>query len=352
MKILESSVTYPWIASAGVGLTLPLTGRLGLEQELAQGVHARALAEARLAETDVLNALDAAWVAWSARQQTAALLEELVGSLQQLETTARGLAATQTITQIEARTFTLARVARSAELLQARSDIQLRELELKRLMGLPPDRPLLFTSALELTVRAPAIAQRRQLLAASPRVLLALHDHEVAERRLRLAIRKQWPDLTLTPGWEEEDAQPRAGLGISLPIPLWNANAREIAEARAGRSACAEALRAALETATQDLARAETRANAAAERRQLVESDLLPLAQQQVDDVRRLIELGRLDTLLLLDALTRSFDARAAAIEAAVSVAEATVALNTLFWPELTVREEPVREEPVREEQE
>ncbi|HEX6812154.1 MAG TPA: TolC family protein [Planctomycetota bacterium] len=340
MRILESSATHPWLAGAGVGLTLPLTGRPALEKELAQGVHARALAEARLAETGVLNSLDAAWVAWSSQQLVVTLLEELLAGLQQLETTAQSLAATGRITQIEARTFTLARVQRAAELVQARSNVAVRELELKRLMGLPPERPLTLRSVIELSVRAPNSAERRQLLLTSPRVLLPQRDHDVAERKLRLAIRKQWPELTLVPGWEEEDAQPRAGLGLSLPIPLWNANAREIAEARAERSATAEVLRAALEVATQDLARAEARARAAAERRQIVERDLLPLAQQQIDDVRRLIELGRLDTLLMLDALTRSFDARVAAVSAAVSVAEATVDLNTLFWPELTVPEE------------
>lgn len=336
LRILESGVQYPWLASAGVGLTLPLTGRPALEKELAEGRSARALTEARVAEVAVLDGIDAAWVGWSAAGQTVALLEDLVTSLEQLEATAGRLAARQAITQIEMRTFTLARVSRAAELAQARSDATLRDLELKRLLGLPPERPLAFVPTLQLTSRV-AIQDRRQRLTDGPIVTLAKRDYEVAERKLRLAIRKQWPELTLQPRWEEEDAQPRVGLGFSLPLPLWNANAREISESRAERAASAEQLRATIENAAQDLARAEARAKAAAAQRQLVETDLLPLAQQQIADVRRLIELGQLDTLLLLDAMTRTFDARVAAIRAASAEADATIALNSLFWPELSL---------------
>jgi hypothetical protein len=68
-----------------------------------------------------------------------------------------------------------------------------------------------------------------------------------------------------------------------------------------------------------------------------VETQLIPLAQQQIEDARALAELGQLNTLLILDALTRSYEAKALAIDSALAEAEATVELNTLFWPTLTV---------------
>lgn len=333
--ILEQAVQYPWLAGGAFSFTLPVTGRPQLAKALAEGAHGLALAEARLAEADVLNRLDIAWVHWSAARLSVELLSDLVAKLSELEEVARRLAAAQALTQIELRTFTLARFAREAELITARNAATTRQLEIKDLLGMPPEGTLSLVATTRLQERIPDAGRRRALLLESPQVVLAQRSHEVAERQLSLAIRKQWPELTLQPGWQEEDAQPRLGIGFSLPLPLWNGNAREIAESRASREAAAEALRGALEVVTQALVRAEGRRSAAIEQRQLIEAELLPLAAQQVTDARRLAELGQLDTLLLLDAVTRAHDARLAAVTSAVAEAEATVEVNSLFWPSL-----------------
>ncbi|MBI5850352.1 MAG: TolC family protein [Planctomycetes bacterium] len=331
-RILEG-VPHPWLAGGAIGLTLPITGRPSLEKELAASRHGEALLQARQAEAAVLNALDEAWVTWSTARLSLQLLEDLVARLDGLEAMATRLSAAHEISQIEARTFTLAKVARQAELLDVRSKLRDAELEIRRLLGLAPDRDLALVPSVRIDVRVAAGERRRALLDESPRVALARRRHEVAERNLALAVRKQWPELTLFPGFQEEDAQPRAALGFALPIPLWNRNAREIADARADREQAAEALRASLEGATQDLARAELRSDAARERRALVDAQLVPLAEQQLLDAQRLVELGRLDTLLILDALTRSHEAKVLALRAALAEAEAAVAINSLFWP-------------------
>ena len=334
-RILEN-VAHPWIAGGAVGITLPITGRRGLERALAESRHAEALVEARLAEAHVLESLDATWVLWSAGRLSQALVEELVQRLADLEAIAGRLAAAQLITATEARAFALARVARQADLVQARAAVAAAELELKQLMGLPPDRPLQLQPSVQVAARIVDAAQRRARLADGPAVAVARQGHAVAEHQLELAIRKQWPELTLLPGFREEDAQPRATLGFSLPIPLWNANAREIAESRAARDSAAELLRGSLERATSQLALAEARLHAATEQRAVVDTQLLPLAEQQIADARRLADLGRLDTLLILDAITRSYEAKAAAIAVALAEARATIELNALYWPELT----------------
>jgi outer membrane protein TolC len=335
-RILET-VDHPWLAGGAVGFTVPITGRPGLERALADSRHAEALLEARLAEARVLGELDAGWTVWSAAKVAQALIEDLIGQLTALEGIATRLQGAQLITAIEARAFTLARVARQAELVHARAAVATAELELKLLLGLPPERPLPLLPSLRVQVRVADAGRRRSGLADSPRVAVARQGHAVAERQLELAIRKQWPELTLLPGFREEDAEPRATLGFSLPLPLWNANAREIAEARAQRDAAGEMLRASLERATQQLALAETRLQAAADQRTLVDTQLLPLAEQQIRDSQRLAELGRLDTVLILDSLTRSYEAKATAIAVALAEARATVDLNALYWPTLTL---------------
>ena len=333
-KILES-VGHPWVVSASIGLTLPITGRPGLEKELAESRHAEALVQARVAEARVLNELDKAWAQWSADRLGVELLEELSAQLTALEAIAARLSAGQLITRVEARAFTLERLTRQSQLLRAKSQLSAAEVDLKQLLGLPPDLTVAFVPATGVSQRIADPEQRRVHLADGPRVAIARREHDVSEHHLALAIRKQWPELTLLPGWQEEDGQPRAALGFSLPLPLWNGNAREIAETRAAREVAAETLRGSFERATQDLARAERRFLAAQGRRRLVDVELVPLAEQQVVEGRRLAELGQLDTLLILDAMTRSYEAKAMALEAVLTETEATIEINALFWPTL-----------------
>ena len=342
-RILET-VAHPWLVGGALGLTLPVTGRPGLEQDLAGSQHAAALTEARLAEAHTLEALDSHWVHLAAGRARVELLTDLLERLAALEAVAARLAEAQLITHLAARTFTLERVARQLELGQVQASVAATEIEVKQLMGLPPAAAVSLLPATTVTARLADPAERRAQILAGPRVVRGQRAHEVSERQLALAIRKQWPELTLLPGFQEEDAQPRAALGFSLPLPLWNANAREIAEARAEREVAAQALRGQVERAIQDLARAEVRVRAAVAQRVLVDTELVPLAERQVADGRRLVELGQLDTLLVLDSLLRGHQAKAAAIDAALAEAEATIQLNSLFWPTLTLGED--REAP------
>jgi outer membrane protein TolC len=333
--VLENVWQHNWFAGAYVAQTLPITGRPGLEKALAESQHARALVDARRAEADVLNSLDAAWVRLSASRLRVSLLTEFVQVLSGLEAVAERLTASQALTQLEARVFTLARVRHQSDLVAVLGEADGAELRLRELLGMPPELALRIEPSITTTEQVPG-PEPRDHLCHSPLVELAKHDHDTAERGLQLAVRKQWPELWIQPGWQEEDAQPRPAFSFSLPIPLWNGNARDIAEKRAARTAAAERLKERLEAATHALAQASTRRRAAAEQRRILETELLPLAEKQVADAKRLADLGQLDTLLILDAVTRSYEARVAAVASARAEAEAVVEVNSLFWPSLT----------------
>lgn len=339
--VLENVWQHNWFAGGYVAQTLPITGRPGLEKALAESQHAQALIDARRSEADVLNNLDVAWVKLSAARLRVDLLTALVQRLTDLEQIASRLAASQALNQLEARAFTLARVRHQADLVAARGESQGAELRLRELLGMPPGLDLRVEPNLSTAERVSATEQLARL-SQSPLVELAKREHDVAERGLQLAIRKQWPELWIQPGWQEEDAQPRPAFGFSLPIPLWNANAQEIAEKRATRSAAAERLKERIEAATHALAQADTKRRAAVEQRRILDAELLPLTERQVADAKRLAELGQLDTLLILDAVTRAYEAQLATVASAVTEAEATVELNSLFWPSLAA---PAKEE-------
>ncbi|MBZ0151579.1 MAG: hypothetical protein K8J09_08615, partial [Planctomycetes bacterium] len=90
-----------------------------------------------------------------------------------------------------------------------------------------------------------------------------------------------------------------------------------------------------LELASHELAQADAAALAVVAQRRLLDERLLPLAEQQLADAHHLAELGQLDVLLILDAVTRAHTAQLAVIAAAEAEAAAVVARNALFWPSL-----------------
>lgn len=336
-RILES-VAHPWLAGGSLGFTIPLLGRKAKEKTVAEVEHLRALEEAKVAETKVLDSLDADWVRWSAANSRVALLEELVARLRELEAIAARLASAHEITQASARVFGLERVAREIEIARGKAEVNQLEIAISRWLGLPPraQGPLVGTTTIDL--RLASAQQRTAALVTSPRIAVRKAEHQVAEHRYELAIAKQWPELKLLPGFQEEDAQPRAAFGFSLPLPLWNKNAREIAVTRAERSLAAELERGEYERLVADLAHAEARLATAREQRQRVQTELVPLARQQLADARRQAELGQLDTLLILDAVLRAHAAATAQLDASAEEALAVVGLNSLFWPDLGQR--------------
>ncbi|MBL8727031.1 MAG: TolC family protein [Planctomycetes bacterium] len=330
-RILET-VPHPWLVVTRIGFTLPLSGRLQLERDLATAAHATALVEARTIEAELVRRTDAAFAHWRADRRRADLLRDLCARLGELEAIAVRLAAAGERTQQEARAFTLERLLRQAELAQSEAAAAGGELTLKRLLGLHPTAPVHFVPDPALALQVPDAAERRLQLSTGPRLAALQLGYEQSERALRLEIRKQWPDLVLSPGLDEEDAQLRLALGLSLPLPLFTGNTPAIRRAEAEREAAAEALRGRSEQAVHDLAAAELQLAAAERQRELVAAELVPLAQQQVADVRRLAELGQLEPLLMLDALVRAHTAGMQAIAADLAAAEATVAIDSLFW--------------------
>ncbi|MBV8619206.1 MAG: TolC family protein [Curvibacter sp.] len=97
-----------------------------------------------------------------------------------------------------------------------------------------------FESLLPLSA-LPAADTRRQALLARPDVLAALADYEAAQSALQLEIARQYPDVSLGPGYTYDQGLRRWSLGLSLALPIMNRNEGPIAEARARREVAAAA---------------------------------------------------------------------------------------------------------------
>ena len=171
-----------------------------------------------------------------------------------------------------------------------------------------------------------------------PELQAARAEEAAAKAEVELLRRERFPDPTLGVGYERERRPESHGAltdlhtehllvaRLSLPLPLWDRNQRELSEARARRST-REAERVAREReveaelavarSTYEAAQAANTALAAAQ----------PAVERNLALVRRAYEAGELDLNALLLARDRAFAARAEAVDAAAALARARTVL-------------------------
>jgi cobalt-zinc-cadmium efflux system outer membrane protein len=332
LEKLLGNVSEPWTAFGTIGWTLPISGRPGLERAAATATAERALRRVTALEAATCADLTAAWIRWSASTLQLGLLEDLVVRMESLTATAARLAEDGAITSMAARTFRLELSRQTIERDAAAAATRDLEATLLEILGLPPQsdwrpRPQLRVGLLETDSQA-----RQELAASGPAVAMARLAHTEAERTLELEIRKQWPELTLLPGLGREEGQDKALLGISFPVPLFDGNGSAIARASYERDLRAEELRIAAERQLQLLHRLEQRMAADLLRLERIQDELVPLADRQLEDGRRSIELGRLDPSLLLDAVLRAHAAAHDQITAEAALGVTRANLNHLCW--------------------
>lgn len=109
--------------------------------------------------------------------------------------------------------------------------------ELIEKLGLHPD-----VGAIELSgVLPPGVpgevsAPTPEALLNSPALLAQKAEYGASEDELRAEIRKQFPELGISPGFAHDDGNDQLTLGFSIPLSLWNRNREGIARAHGDRS--------------------------------------------------------------------------------------------------------------------
>lgn len=340
-RIIES-VEHPWVLGGLLSFTIPLSGRLGLERDKALGEATAEELRAVAEERKLLAELRSEWLEWSALQERIALTRELIVQLDDAIERTERLRKAGELDVLDARLFQVERVNQMAKLQADEADARAAELALKARMGLAPTAGVTLIASL--AAAAPSGLSEGDLptvLADHPRVRVARAEYEVAERTLRVEIRRQYPDLKLGGGFGREDGEDRVLFGAEVPLPVLNANRRAIAEARAGRDVARAAAESEYEQLWSEAVVARQRLDAAEARVKFVEAELAPVADRQVGDVRRLAKLGEFNSLVLLEAVKTAHEAKLEVLGARRDAAVAARRLQSLLeGPLLNAREE------------
>lgn len=328
---------HPWKVFSSIGLTLPLSGRLEIEKQRAGFEHAVELARVAQREWDIRIELRRAWIDWSSLDIQLTTSRAFSTLVDQVLSVVDAMEQAGEMARTESRLFRIEKATRLAEsaALQSRLDQSL--LRIKHLMGLSPDANLELTSNgfADMLASSEPPLDPAQLETRNPSMTVARTEYDVAEKTLELEIRKQYPDLHIGPGYGREDGQDQVLLGLSIPLPLLNGNRQAIATAIAAREASKAAAEVALEKLISDTRSASARLKAAQTQREAFEQQIVPLVDAQYADVRSIAQLGEVNTLVLLESLSRQHEAKTRLIEARRDEILSRIELQNLTGPPL-----------------
>lgn len=335
-RIVEST-PEPWKVFTSVGITIPISGRLEIEKQRAGFEHAAELARVAQREWSVRMAVRRSWSEWSALDAQLAATREFLSRVDQILVVVDKMEQAGEMARTEARLFRIEKATKASDLPTLESRAREADLRLRQLMGMSPDAPLRFQAAGIGPTRASttANADAAELERRSPAMLVAAAEYEAAGKALELEVRKQYPDLHIRPGYGNEDGQNQELLGLSVPIPILNANRQGIAEARARRELAQAGAETTLEQTIAAMRAAEVRLAAATRRRQTLETEVVPLVDAQYSDARQVARLGEVNTLVLLESLTRQQEAKVGLVEAVRDEAIGAIDVDELLGPPL-----------------
>lgn len=327
------SVAKPWTLLGGLSLSLPLSGRLGLEREHAERLAAAGRLDAAAQEWALLAVLRDTWISWSAAREQHALAAGFASEAEALAGIAERLHHAGELSVIAARAVRIAALRAALRSGELDAVAQLQELALRALLGLAPDAPLTLRPTLALPADLRARIAAPAATGDDPALRAQLARHQSAEARLRLEIRKQYPDLTLGISAEDDRGERSLGPSLGFTIPLWNGNVRGIANAEAERALAAAELEAAWAAAVHDRAQAQVVLADRTARLEDLDRTLVPMVDAQLADAKRLARLGDLDAALLLDVLDTAWQCRSELVALRAAQAQAENRLLALALP-------------------
>ncbi|MCP3135765.1 TolC family protein [Pyxidicoccus xibeiensis] len=350
--------------------TVEIAGQRGARVKRAEASLEAAEARRRVVMLDVAaQAVDAA-VELERREAQARLAEDALGLTRALEeATARRYSAGD-VSELERNTSALERARAEARAALARAEAEAARAALNRRLGRPAAAPLtvavlpsgepasLYTPPSEAPaareslppsqtpsapgdrpeLRAMRATLPGPLLTERPELQAARAEEAAANAEVDLLRRERFPDPTLAVGYERERRPESHGAltdlhtehllvaRLSVPLPLWERNQRELAEARARRSA-REAERVARQREVEAESVAARSAFEAASTAHAALEAARPAIERNLDLVRRAYEGGELGLDALLLARDRAFAARQDAVDAAAERVRARTAL-------------------------
>jgi outer membrane protein TolC len=315
-------------------LTIPISGRLEVEKAQAGAAYEAELRTLVDAEWQVRADVRRLWSAWTAAGMQAELLAKIIDDLQHINRIAEQLEAAGELNRIEGRLLRIELAGRHVQVSEKELAVITAEMDLLELLGLPPNAAELLRPAYFNVSSPPRHDVTARLIDCNTELAVQFANYDTAEETLRLEVKKQFPDIVIGSGYGTEFNDHRVMFGLSIPVPILNANRAGIAEAGAAR----EVARARAETTFARLLRQLAGANATLElkraQRSRYELEVVPMLAEQTKDIHAIAELGELDIFVLLETMTRTLGAKQSLIDLQLGEINAAITVARILGPD------------------
>lgn len=342
------SPTGPLEYGLTLAMTIPISGRLGVEKDWADAGLRVELMRIVDAEWSLRAAVRSAWATWATESDQLRLAKEVVRQVERIAEITDKLEAAEELSRVEARLMRAELVELRTKAVRAEFNEARARVKLLGLVGLPPDAAVKLLPV-QPTASTPKIDDPiARMIESNTTLAVRRAEYQVTEEALRWEVRKQFPDFSFGAGYGSEDNDDRLLLGISLPIPILNANRAGIAEADAHRNVARAAAETSFEGLTGELAIARAAYESSMTQLQTLTGELAPMLDEQAKEVEQLVELGEVDTLLLLETVSRRYEAKKLILDLQRASLDAAIELTRLLGPGKP--DSPVPTEPFTEE--
>lgn len=326
---------FEW--GAMLSFTLPVSGRLGILRDQAEAAHRVALAEVAAEEWEARFALRALWARWDHARRRLAMLDAALDRATGLEGVVSALMEQGEIPRVEGRLVSLRLVELRTRAIEAEWAAANARAAILAHMGLAPTSELELEQDSVTIDPVPTSPTPEELLDRSPRLWAARERNEVSEQALRLAVREQYPDITLGGGYGDEDDD-RLLLGVSLPIPVINANREGIARARAERERARVEAELAVGALLREFDEAKRRSRTIGAQRAVFDQTAMEMIETQRQELTQLAQLGEIGPLVVVSALDTELNVRERLLELKLEFTIAQIDMQRLIGPPSTTQ--------------
>ena len=302
-----SDVTTNRVVPFGsLGITIPLSGRIGKQDELnrvrAEVARIDGVARHRELYLDLRRIYGELVLA---RQRTVSR-RQLLEAAERSAASARRLVDAGQGTAIDVALFELEKGRAQAQLLEAQAFETDTTAALATIVGVHESlfEQLPGTALPDLPQLSLALDEAKSLLLDNHPELARLRArYEEAEAALRLEVAKQYPDIRIGPsvGGEAGERMTTLGLTLGIDLPVFDRNQQGIAEAEGRREEARTRYVSEATRALVELERALRSLGLAMERLLLLRGTVLPQARRSIDLARQSLAAGAGDALRLLD---------------------------------------------------
>lgn len=231
---------HPWLYGVALDWVLRSPGRRHLEQEIARLETTRTRLELMDGIWVLRRELITALSEWESARRRLTLLDRLAAAQDRLRVGERKRVQAGEDSPSESVTVEQACIETEQQQAEARAAADAAQVAAAKALGFPPDTLNTLQFAWPdwgvpppLSEEERGEARERALLSRSD-LSAAIGDYSITEAQFKLAVKRQYPQLTLGPGYYWDHGVSKFPLDVGFTVPL-NGNKGEIAEARAAR---------------------------------------------------------------------------------------------------------------------